>query len=516
MRPHVGAATHRGGRVREVAGIRRAVSLCVAVLLSATVSVGVAQAAACHMNIVVYDPGDSGLRGQLRKAIFDVCDGGTILLRPGIFVGLEQGELVIPSGKTLTIMTPSQAQSATIDAHGASRVIWVQAGAGLTLRNVIVRGGLDAGLNNEGSLTIANGRVTANTGFGITNTGQVTLMDGAAITENQGSGVFNGINITDDFVGRLILEDNSTINANTGLRGGGIFNAGGAVTLNDNSSVSGNVAATGGGIWTGASEVIDSGLVTLNDSSHISGNEADGEGGGIFNEHGSPPSGNVLNDSSRITHNVAPSGAGIGGRGVIVLNDESTVAANIGSGIANVRGGVFLNDSSSVVDNEGVGVFAFGVGVTLNDQSSIVGNAGAGIRVEDARAILNDSARVSDNDGGGIVASAFVFLNGTSSVSGNTAPDRGGGILIQFGAVVLNDSSTIVGNVARLGGGIYNSNNGEASAVTLNGTSTITANVATNGLGGGIYSEQGSSVTLNGASSITGNIPDNCFPSSDC
>jgi hypothetical protein len=47
--------------------MRRAVTLCVVVLLSATVSVGVAQAAECHMNIVVYDSGDSGLRGQLGR-----------------------------------------------------------------------------------------------------------------------------------------------------------------------------------------------------------------------------------------------------------------------------------------------------------------------------------------------------------------------------------------------------------------------------------------------------------------
>jgi hypothetical protein len=63
--------------------MRRAVPFFTAVLLSATVSVGVAQAAECIMSVVVYDPGDSGLRGQLRNAIADVCDGGTILLRPG-------------------------------------------------------------------------------------------------------------------------------------------------------------------------------------------------------------------------------------------------------------------------------------------------------------------------------------------------------------------------------------------------------------------------------------------------
>jgi hypothetical protein len=108
--------------------MRRAISLCVAVHLSVTVFVAVAQAEECRTNVVVYDSGDSGLRGQLRNAIVDVCDGGTVRVRPGILIRLEQGELVIPSGKTLTIMNPPQGVSTAvvIDAHGASRVIVVQ------------------------------------------------------------------------------------------------------------------------------------------------------------------------------------------------------------------------------------------------------------------------------------------------------------------------------------------------------------------------------------------------------
>ena len=489
-----------------------------------TLGAGTATAAACKKTIAVTDAGDaaSPISGQLRTAIAELCSGGTILLPAGVIINLAQGELVIPSGKVLTIRSPSHQQQATIDAQGTSRVFWVQVNASLTLRNVIVTGGAGAGINNEGSLTIASGRVTANTGFGITNTGQVTLMDDAAITENQGSGVFNGINITDDVVGRLTLEDNSTINANTGLRGGGIFNAGGAVTLNDNSSVSGNVAATGGGIWTGASEVIDSGLVTLNDSSHISGNEADSEGGGILNAHSSNLSANVLNDTSRITHNVAPFGAGIGGRGVITLNDQSTVAANTGTGIHNVRGGVFLNDRSSVVGNEGVGVLAFGIGLTMNDESSIVGNAGVGVYVIAASAILNDAARISDNDGGGVsVSGAFLTLNGSSTISGNTTQGDGGGVYLD-GYLILNDDSSIAGNVGRFGGGIYNLNFAVEPSecpylcVILNGSSTITGNVATGGAGGGIYNENDGTVIVNDNGSITGNSPDDCYPPASC
>ena len=49
-----------------------------------------------------------------------------------------------------------------------------------------------------------------------------------------------------------------------------------------------------------------------------------------------------------------------------------------------------------------------------------------------------------------------------------------------------------------------------ASTVTLNGTSSVTNNTATF-RGGDIYTF-GAAVTLNGASTVTDNIPINCFP----
>src|SRR4029453_4982536 len=129
--------------------MRRAALLCGAMVLSATVSVGVAQAAECHMNVAVYDSGDSGLRGQLRSAIVEVCDGGTIFLRPGIVIGLEQGELVIPSGKTPTLTNPSRNQSSVIDAQSASRVMGIEQGAVVTLERLTIQHGR-VGIDDEG------------------------------------------------------------------------------------------------------------------------------------------------------------------------------------------------------------------------------------------------------------------------------------------------------------------------------------------------------------------------------
>jgi hypothetical protein len=461
-----------------------------ALLVSLTTSLAFqavpASASTCHNTVVVTDGGDSAgaTPAQVRTALVDVCSGGTIRLRPGLVVLLAQGELIIPSGKVVTIISPRR-QPATIDAQGVSRVLLVQASADLTLKNVIVQAGSPAGIQNDGSLTISGGQVTGNTGFGLVNMGgTVRLIDDAVIAANQGAGVSNGPDL--DFL------------------------APGQVTLEDESSIRGNVGTTGGGIDNG-------GLVILNDDSSIAGNEAQA-GGGVYNAFGCCTGSLVLNDSSRITDNFAPFGAGVGGRGAVILNDDSAVVANRGEGVNNVRGDVVLNDNSSVADNEGFGVSVFGTGVTLNDHSSITGNKGPGVRCGDAFVILNGSVHIGENEAGGIRSSSCrVVLNGSSSVSRNTnAGDGGGGIENELGRVVLNDQSTISGNVARLGGGIYSVGVEETPAtVTLNDTSAITGNVATGGQGGGIYNEAGTA-TLNDNSLITGNIPDDCYPATSC
>ena len=475
--------------------------------------------AACKKTLTVNDAGDAGVRGQLRGAIADVCDGGTIIVRPGILIGLQQGELVIPLGKTVTIRNPSQGHSprpaVVIDAHGASRVIWVQAGAHLMLESVVVRGGSNGGINNEGFLTIVGGTVTGNTGFGIVNAGgTVRLVEDAAVAANQGTGVLNQ-SFSSFVVGQLFLEDDSTI---TGNSAGGIANAGGVVTLNDSSSITRNVAATGGGILNQPCPCAG-GLVTLNDDSIISGNEA-GRGGGIYNDFSSFGGGvDVLNDRSRISDNVASDGGGVAGRGQVILNDDSAIASNTGGGISIIRGNVILNDRSTVANNQGVGVsVGLAGGVGLNDESTIVGNTGPGVSASIAIGVtLNGSSRISENEGGGVVADfgSGVTLNGSSSISGNTNHNGGGGISSQSAvSVVLNDDSSVAGNVAPFGGGIFNGGPVESS-VTLNDNSRITGNTATDGLGGGIYSENGS-VTINDAGAITGNVPDNCFPNAIC
>jgi hypothetical protein len=427
-----------------------------------------ASASTCHNTVVVTDGGDSAgaTAGQLRTALVDVCSGGTIRLRPGLVVLLAQGELIIPSGKVVTIISPRR-QPATIDAQGLSRVLSVENTAQVIISNVIVQGG------------------SASFAGGILNLGSLTLAGVTSVRRNHASS------------------------------GGGIGNVD-VVTMNGSSEVTDNDASTGGGIFNSFQSIFplpSAGLVTMNDNSSVSDNEAD-DGGGIWNDFAAGYTMKVvLNDTSRIAGNAAPS-AGIGGRGNVILNDQSSVASNEGQGISLVRGTVVMNDQSSVRSNLGGG-FSIDLGgsATLNDESTVTGNSGAGVGTLLVPVTLNGSSRISDNDGGGVWSTfGALTLNDNSTISGNTNPNNGGGIHNESGTVVLNDNSRVVGNVASLGGGIYNASGLGPASVTMNGVSKITGHTATGGEGGGVYSQPESTVTVNDGSSITGNIPDNCFP----
>jgi hypothetical protein len=428
-----------------------------------------ASASTCHNTVVVTDGGDSAgaTPGQLRTALVEVCSGGTIRLRPGLVVLLAQGELIIPSGKVVAIMSPRR-QPATIDAQGLSRVFSVENTAQVTISSVIVQGG------------------SASFAGGILNFGSLTLAGVTSVRGNQASS------------------------------GGGIVNVD-VVTMNGSSEVTDNDANTGGGILNSFQSIFplpSEGLVTMNDNSRVSDNEADA-GGGIWNDFAASFTMTVvLNDTSRIAGNAAPSSAGIGGRGSVTLNDQSSIASNEGVGISLVRATVVMNDQSSVRSNLGGGLeLDLGGSVTLNDESTIIGNSGVGVGTLLVGVTLNGSSRISDNDGGGVWSTfGALTLNDNSTISGNSSQGNGGGVHNGSGTVVLNDNSRVVGNVASLGGGIYNASGMGPAFVTMNGVSKITGNTATGGQGGGVYSEPESTVTMNDGSSITGNIPDNCFP----
>jgi hypothetical protein len=203
---------------------------------------------------------------------------------------------------------------------------------------------------------------------------------------------------------------------------------------------------------------------------------------------------NVTINNLTITHGIADFGGGIyNDGGTVTLTGSSSVVSNtayvLGGGIFNV-GALTLNNNSSVTGNTarvGGGIFNNGYNdtVTLNDRSVVKGNTAI-------------------DNGGGIDNFGALTLNGSSSVTANTAPSGVGGGIINVGTVTLNGSSSVASNTAYvLGGGIFN-----VGALTLNNSSSVTGNTAS--FGGGIFNA--GAVTLNDSSLVTGNSPDNCAP----
>jgi hypothetical protein len=244
-------------------------------------------------------------------------------------------------------------------------------------------------------------------------------------------------------------------------KGGGIYNERGSLTLT-NSVVRGNIAVPsgrpnppqypfgGGGIYNGG------GSLTLNHST-VSDNEGLGKGGGIDNEEGS-----------------------------LTLN-HSTVSGNRTTGSNRGAGAGF--------SHRGGGIYNAGGPVTLTN-STVTGNEGG--------------AR-----GGGIENNEGSFTLEKSTVAGNTARGSGGGIG-NLGSLTLDDSD-VTGNTAEgsggfvpaFGGGIVNN-----ASLALNGSSSVTDNTAAE-QGGGIYNYQSSGATITygigWTGTVSGNKPDDIF-----
>jgi CSLREA domain-containing protein len=163
----------------------------------------------------------------------------------------------------LTIIGPSA--GLTIDAHGASGILQVSAGATVSLSGVTLAHGTatDGGcVYNAGTLTLTRSTLTGNAashdGGGIDNLGTLTLSSNTLSGNSASDG--GGI----DNLGTLTLI-NSTLAGNSASgSGGGVFNAG-TLTLT-NATLTRNSAGAGGGIYSHYLSPTQPGLTTLNNS----------------------------------------------------------------------------------------------------------------------------------------------------------------------------------------------------------------------------------------------------------
>ena len=377
--------------------------------------------------------------GTLQAAVHAASPGDKLKVR-----GTCYGDTTI--SKHLTVIGQSNPGFGPATLNGANNattpgsVVIVNEGVTVTITGLSITGGeasFGGGILNRGALRLKDSTVTGNgasVGGGIGNQGSLTLSN-SIVTANGahgGGGIWNE--------GSLTLT-NSAVTDNEAEGGGGISN-GGSLTVTS-SSVSGNESriGEGGGIW-------NYGLLTLTDSTVTDNNGADGSGG--IKNGGSA----TIKDSSIADNRACGCGGGFGpgrGHGAGVNNEgsltviDSMVTGNRGNGngggIENSTDGSLTVTSSTISQNQAV--------------------AGGGLYSEGSATLTNSN--VAENvvtrnedfgfggDGGGIYNARLLTLDGSSSVTGNTADDHGGGIynLASQGATItygVGWTGTVSGN----------------------------------------------------------------------
>jgi hypothetical protein len=330
--------------------------LLTAVAMSVLALLGAGQAAAAASLRVCSDA--SKCYTSIQGAIDAASEGDKVMIAAGTY----QGSLSI--GKSLTLRGAGASET-TITQAGSASVITIDSGVSVTIKGVTVTGGyaltctippggspLDAiasgaggGINNSGTLTLAESAVHRNRGWlggGIYNAGAATLYH-ITVSENLeancgtpsdfdkgGNGIYN--------VGTITLNE-STVSGNSAYLGGGIYNTG--IATLKGSSVSGN------GTWYGAGGIANRGTVTLMNST-VTGNDAIYVAGGIYNfDQATLILRNSAVSSNRVT---GGNGGGIYNEGTASLYKSSVTSNHLvfygsGGGIYNL-GTLTLRDST--------------------------------------------------------------------------------------------------------------------------------------------------------------------------
>jgi CSLREA domain-containing protein len=244
---------------------------------------------------------------SLREALVAVCPGGTITFDTA-------GVFATPQTITLTVAELSVTQNVTVDApdaagnhvtvtgNNASRVFNINSGNTVTLRDLTIAGGSNAGngggiFNDHGALTLINVTVsgsTAGNGGGIYSDGTTS-----------GSASLTIINST--------VSGNTSTNTAGVVGGGGIYangTSGSSEVKLTNSTVSGNFANNhSGGIY------VVSSTTTLTNAT-ITNNHADNDDSGVGAAGGLSPNGGTLT-----LHNTIVAG-NFRGSGTTIINGE--------------------------------------------------------------------------------------------------------------------------------------------------------------------------------------------------
>jgi predicted outer membrane repeat protein len=362
----------------------------------------------------------------------------------------------------------------------SSAIITVDSGQTASLSGLTIANGNAGGIDNAGTLTVANSAVLNNTAFHTQDTGIF----------GSGGGIFNQ-NLS------TLTVSGSTVSGNSASFGGGIENLGtltvGGSTVSGNSALGfddpftdNHVVGAGGGI-----QNLDTMTVS---GSTISGNSTDGLGGGM------QAGGTQTISNSTLSGNSAFWGGGIDEAGVMTISN-CTLSANtaLGGGGGMRIGGPTTVSSCTFNNNSATGVtFSFGLHISGSGGAIYMNWANNTVRdtifntnsAELGGAIYNPVpltvtscafTRNSATEGGGIYNDAFATLDlRGSTFSANTASDSGGAIY-NLGTATLQECTLSGNTAANDGGGIFN---GASGTLTID-DSTVCDNFAA--LGADLY-----------------------------
>lgn len=368
-------------------------------------------------------------------------------------------------------------------------------------------------------LTIEDNKGTQGGGVHIENSQNVTI-DHCTIQNNKTTevspntsasvdiGAGGGVFVSDK--SHVTIQNGSTIQGNTGTRGGGIYVENSTVEVK-NSMIDGNTAddvpekapnsnkGLGGGIYSYES------TLTVTDST-ISGNEAKGSTSLIR-----------YNSKDEISSEALGNGGGgicaVGKKsdvtldGVTVTGNKATYSKKgTGAGIE-AQGGSLTVKDSTISNNEaqgnGGGIFSAEGNVLDVSGSTIQGNKadnGGGIHMGEARDTsktpskatitdtkILDNEAIGSGEGGGVYVGgprADATLKGCT-VANNKSVSTGGGIAAKLGTVTLDDT-TVENNQAVNGGGLFHLGIAVPGSLTLQNGSIIRNNTASS-MGGGLF-----------------------------
>ncbi len=330
--------------------------------------------------------------GSLRNAIAAASSGDVIdfdSALAGQTIALTSGELVIPTGKSLTIDGSTLAAGLTIDGGGLSRLFQVDANAALTLHSLTLTGGKAANGSHGADGIDRNGFPPRTGGAG-----------GHGSQGQHGGGILNAGTLT---LNRVTMSGNAAGNGGNGGDGG----AGSPQGPGGNGAAGG----AGGAIYSLATGVVEIVNCTLANNAagrggyagsgffSMASGGAGGQGGAIANH------GLLTIDHTTIVANVAgtggltlfpvAAGGGIASSGTLHLTN-TIVSQNTGSALAPDLSGTIASQSTNFIGGDPMlDVLADYSGLTETllplDGSPII-DAGSGSLADDQRGFPRDAS----------------------------------------------------------------------------------------------------------------------------